>query len=60
MNGIRTRPQPRRGWTNAQDSGTVGRLMAAVNAYASTQNLPAAAGMGAFTAATLIDQPRAH
>jgi hypothetical protein len=34
--------------------------MVAVNAYTSTKNLPAVAGMGAFTAATLIDQPRAH
>jgi hypothetical protein len=34
--------------------------MVAVNAYTTSRNLPAAAGMRAFTAATLIDQPRAH
>jgi hypothetical protein len=34
--------------------------MTAVNAHTSTKNLPAAAGMRAFTAATLIDQPRGH
>jgi hypothetical protein len=34
--------------------------MVAVNAYTSKGNLPAAAGMRAFAAATLIDQPRAH
>jgi hypothetical protein len=34
--------------------------MVAVNAYTAKQNLPAVAGMRAFAAATLIDQPRAH
>jgi len=33
--------------------------MVAVNAYITRTNLPAAAGMRAFAAATLIDQPRA-
>jgi hypothetical protein len=32
--------------------------MTVVNAYWSAKSLPAAAGMRAFTAATLIDQPR--
>jgi hypothetical protein len=58
---IRTRSAPRARWTSAQDSGTVDHLMAAVNPFArGTKNPPAAAGMGAFTAVTLIDQPRAH
>jgi hypothetical protein len=34
--------------------------MVAVNAHSSEWNLPAVAGMLTFTAATLIDQPRAH
>jgi hypothetical protein len=34
--------------------------MVAVNAYIPSPKLPAAAGMRAFAAATLIDQPRAH
>jgi hypothetical protein len=32
--------------------------MVAVNAYVNSKHLPAVVGMRAFTAATLIDQPR--